>query len=158
MSKRQRIDTAAGQMQIMQEAQTIVEVPAHINLPADCRQHWDSIVANRLPSLWNTADLEMAATLARVKRDIERNYAALANEDDMVEGKYGPVVNPRHKLLEDLTRRAISISRAIKIHADATVGRSENLPKKMQALNEARGHMGAVDDHDDDSLIPGMVN
>ena len=157
-SKRQRIDTASGMAQIMQEAQITIEPPTHIHLPEDCRPHWLAITANRVPSLWNTADLELAATLARVKRDIESNYRALAVEGDLVEGKFGPAINPRHKLLEDLTRRAIALSRMLKIHAEATIGKSENLPGKNRALAEARSTLAGTPHGDagDDDLLPGV--
>ncbi len=61
-------------------------------------------------------------------------------------------VNPKHTLLESLTRRESALSRAIHVHAEATVGKSEDASKKLSTEKKARDAQAAVAG----SLIPGL--
>jgi hypothetical protein len=96
-------------------------------------------------------DLAKAANLARCQADIERISAELNNEGDTVRNERGTqIVNPKHSLLETLTRREIALSRAIHVHAEATVGKSEDAAKVLAAEKNAR----KVQQDTGDDLIP----
>ncbi|MGC6693181.1 hypothetical protein ACPYIY_32385, partial [Burkholderia pseudomallei] len=73
----------------------------------------------------------------RTQADISRLILELENEGDILENARGtPVVNPKHNLLETLTRLAVPLSRALHVHADPTVGRSQaagKTPGPLQA-------------------------
>ncbi len=70
----------------------------------------------RAATTWNNADLALAANLARTQADISRLSLELENEGDILENARGtPVVNPKHNLLETLTRRAVALSRALHV-------------------------------------------
>src|SRR5690606_10407702 len=93
------------------------------------------------------------ANLARCQAAIERISKALESEGDTVVNERGTVVvNAKHALLETLTRREIALSRAIHVHAEATVGKSEDAAKKLATEKKAAKAAEAVDD----SLIPGL--
>lgn len=91
---------------------------------------------------WTDADLAHAANLARCQSDVVRLQKEVDKEGDML----GGVLNPKHKLIETLSRRAVALSRMLHVHAQATVGRSEDAAKALD--NERK----ATAEHDD--LIP----
>ncbi len=116
-----------------------VEPPAHITLRDGDKPFWDAIVSARATSTWNTSDLEQAANLARCKADIERLQKELTEQGDIIENDRGTqVINPRHTLLEVLSRRSVALSRMLHVHAEATVGRSEQQAKRAAPEQEAK--------------------
>jgi hypothetical protein len=126
-----------------------IEPPAHVHL-RDCdHPFWLSIVRARARENWTTVDLENAANLARCKADIERVSAEIQAEGDTVVNQRGTqIVNPKHTLLETLTRRCMALSRMLHVHAEATVGEARAEKKPNQAAAKGRK---AVEE--DDGLI-----
>ncbi|KVD50729.1 TerS protein [Burkholderia ubonensis] len=132
--------------------------PDHIKLRDADWPYWDAIVQARAATTWNNADLALAANLARTQADISRLSLELEDEGDvMVNARGTPVVNPKHNLLETLTRRAVALSRALHVHAEATVGRSQDAGKKLGAEQAARGAIHNASQADD-GLIPGLTH
>lgn len=114
---------------------------------------WRSITKARAADRWNDSDLEVAAELARTKANIERLNAELEAEGDViVNGRGTPIVNPKHNLLETLTRRMVALSRVLQVHAEATQGKSRDQVKANQAQAEAEKAVQNVDSE----LIPGL--
>jgi len=112
---------------------------------------WDAIVLARAAGTWTNSDLVLAANLARCSADIVRLQVDLEVEGDVSFSVKGtPVVNPKHSLIETLSRRAVALSRALHVHAEATQGRSRDAGQKLAAEQDARA---AVTD-DEDELIP----
>ena len=134
--KRTRIDSNAAQARMVQAK--VPEPPDHVNLREGDRPFWDSIVRARDYESWTAADLEQAANLARCKADIERLQVEIDIEGDVLENKRGtPVVNPKHTLLETLSRRSVALSRMLHVHAEATVGESRHQAKRSSMQREA---------------------
>lgn len=103
----------------------------------------------RARDTWTETDLATAANLARTQADIEKLQAEVETEGfTILAGNGTPIINPKHKLLETLSRRAVALSRVLHVHAEATVGKSEDAAKAL--ANER-----AVADEDDD-LIPSL--
>lgn len=96
----------------------------------------------RARDTWNDTDLTTAANLARTQADIENLQAKLDAEGYVVDDK----INPKAKLVEILSRRAVALSRVLHVHAEATQGRSRD------AGNALANERQAEADHDD--LIP----
>lgn len=151
---RKRSDSATFQVEAMQSAiKGPIEPPAHISITDDERPFWNAIVNARGTS-WNDADLTLAANLARCQAKIEQLTADIEIEGDTLTNAKGTtVVNPKHSLLETLSRRAVALSRVVHVHAEATTGRSQDGPKKAAGRASARAAEAA---QDDDGLIPGM--
>lgn len=104
----------------------------------------------RARDTWTDSDLATAATLARAQADIEQLQAQVDTEGFTITNAKGTVtVNPKHKLMETMTRRAVSLSRVLHVHAEATVGRSRDAGN---ALHNERQATLPLDDEDD--LIP----
>lgn len=117
--------------------------PDHVTLPDDALPFWNAIMLNRPRDRWNDADLALAAVMARDQAAVERLQAEIAIEGDLIEDK----LNPKHRLVETLARRAVAMARALHVHAEATTGRSQNQGKALELEQQSR-------QQDDDPLIP----
>ena len=148
-AKRHRTDTVKGAVTAMQNALLgPIEPPAHITLREQDRAFWVAIVQARARDTWTDSDLVMAAQLARAQADIERLQAEVDSEGDVI----GDKLNPKHRLIETLSRRAVSLARVIHVHAEATVGKSEDAAKALKTEQSARSAADGLDD-----LIPGLT-
>lgn len=144
MSKRS--DTVSGQLDKFKQASKTVEPPDHIQLRDGDRPFWDSVVRAREASTWSANDLELAANLARCKADIERLCKEIEAEGDVVVNARGTqIVNPKHTLLETLSRRAVALTRLLHIHPEATVT-AKDRAKSATAHREAQHVMANLDD------------
>jgi hypothetical protein len=124
-----------------------IDPPAHVSIPDSARPFWDSIVRARARNKWTETDYEMAANLARCKADIERIQSEVYAEGDVIENHRGTmVVNPKHTLLETLSRRAVALSRMLHVHAEATVGKAKDQPKGNQLQRDAEETVQKLDD------------
>lgn len=127
--KRHRSDSAKSAAKAHQNAaQAPIEPPAYVTLPEPCKPFWQAIVTSRPRDTWTDADLVQAANLARTLHAIE---SAPVGSDDHAK----------------LTRLAMALSRAVYVHATATVGRAADAVQEATAERRAR-----QDDGDD--LIP----
>lgn len=153
MTRRQRTDTVAGAVAAMAGAVSEIPVPEHVVVPEGAMKFWRSITKARAADRWNDSDLEVAAELARTKANIERLNAELEAEGDVVVNERGtPIVNPKHNLLETLTRRMIALSRVLQVHAEATQGKSREQVK----ANKAQAAAEKAAKEADSELIPGL--
>ncbi len=98
---------------------------------------------NRPRDRWNDADLAIAAQLARAQYAIERLLGEIDVEGDMIAGK----VNPKHRLVETLSRRVMAQATLLHVHPEATQGRARDAGKKLAAEVDARNA-------EPDDLIP----
>lgn len=149
--KRPRSDSKTAAVNAAQAvAAGPLQPPAHIRLRDGDWPFWEAITRARARDTWNDVDLTKAANLARCQADIERISTELLDEADIVLNARGtPVVNPKHALLETLSRREIALSRVIHVHAEATVGKSEDAGKALETERKARQSA----ETDDDGLI-----
>lgn len=149
MSKSVRSDSVAAAVAAAQAASLgPLRPPAHIRLRAIDIPFWNCIVQARAASTWTDIDLAHAANLAHAQADICRIQEEMEDETDIVFNAKGTaVVNPKHALLNTLSVRSMALSAKLHVHANATVGKSEDAPKKLAAEKQAR-------DVSDDELIP----
>lgn len=158
MSKKKSADynSAEGAKESFQNALAKLEPPAHVNLRDSDWPFWYAITSARAANGWNDSDLAKAANLARCQSDIERLSIELGEEGDIIENDRGtPIVNPKHSLLETLSRREVALSRVLHVHTEATVGRSRDSGNKSKAQKEAREAAAAVAGG---GLIPGTAH
>jgi phage terminase small subunit len=150
-TRQRRSDSAAAAVKAMANVQAgELKPPAGVAFPVEARKFWTRVVANRARDRWNELDLTNAVELCRMFADIERFRALIVKEGDVVKGK----VHPAHKLLEAAGRRAISLARVLHVHPEATEGRARD---GGNALNLERQSRTATRAHDDDGLIPGLL-
>lgn len=153
MKRKQRSDSLTAAVTAAQSEPVLP--PGHVHLrPCDV-PFWESIVRARARENWTAPDLENAANLARAKADIERISAEVQAEGDTLPNQRGTmVVNPKHALLETLTRRVMALSRMLHVHAEATVGEARAEKKPNQLAVKTR----AVVESDDGRLFAGPAH
>lgn len=142
--KRNRSDSASA---AIRAAQAVAlgprQPPAHVALRPGDRPFWDGIMTARARDTWTDIDLATAGNLARTQADIERLQTDLDQQGYLTpEGK----INPLAVLVETLSKRVVSLARALHVHAVASVGASEDARKVLATERNAY--------QDDDDLIP----
>lgn len=137
MKRKQRSDSVTAAVTAAQAGP--IDPPAHVQLRECDWPFWASIVHARARENWTAPDLENAANLARCKADIERISQEIQAEGDTVVNQRGTqIVNPKHTLLETLTRRSMALSRMLHVHAEATVGEARSEKKQNQNATKVK--------------------
>lgn len=149
-TKRQPSNTAASAIKAMVNAATpLPAVPAHVKLSAADLPFWEAIMRARTRDEWTDADLIAAAQLARCQREIERESEALEREGSVIENQRGtPIMNPRHSVLEQLSRRQLALMRSLRIAGATVTGSKENLVKSRRLQQQAEKALSEVEEDD----------
>ena len=158
MAKKKSDDhnTATKTAQLTQAAIAGVDVPSWLSVPDEAKPFFSAILKLRDYASWNESDLAKAANLARAQADIERIGAEIREEGDVVVNDRGTQIpNPKHAILETLTRRELALSRAVHVHAEATQGKSRDAGPKSRAQ---QAKIYAIDNAREKAkgLIPGI--
>jgi len=142
--RRRRSDSAAAAVAATQAAALgPLQPPTYVNLREADKPFWNAIMLARARDTWTDVDLTTAATLARTQADIENLSADLGAEGYLL----GDKVHPLAAVVETLIRRAVALTRVLHVHAEATVGKSEDAAKALELERNARKD-------DADELIP----
>lgn len=145
--KRKRSDSAAAAVEAMRAAVDVIAPPAHLNMRERDLPFWAGIVRARAREDWTDIDLAHAGNLARCMADIERIQAEIDVEGDTLTNDRGTVVmNPKHSLLETLSRRSIALCRSLQVHAHAVQGDSRDQAKKSSTQRKAAAAVQEADD------------
>lgn len=127
-----------------------IQPPDFVRLREGDGPFWAAVVRARARSEWTGADLVNAANLARAMADIERIQGEIDAEGDTLENARGTaVLNPKHALLETLSRRVMALNRLLQMNGRVT-GTVEDKIKARKRENEAR----TVAESLKDDLIP----
>lgn len=155
--KRTRSDSGTAAVAAMQSAAAgAIEPPSFVHLREGDKPFWSSIVRARTRESWTDNDLVLAGNLARCLADIERLQQEIDVEGDIIlNARDTQVINPKHSLLETLSRRAVALSRTLQVHAHATQGESRDQGKKATKQRQAEK---VIEQQDDDDLIPRAVH
>ncbi len=145
--KRKRSDSAAAAVEAMRAAVDVIAPPAHLNLRERDLPFWAGVVRARAREDWTDIDLAHAGNLARCMADIERIQTEIDIEGDTLTNDRGTVVmNPKHSLLETLSRRSIALCRSLQVHAHAVQGDSRDQQKKSSTQRKAAAAVQEADD------------
>ncbi len=145
--KRKRSDSAAAAVEAMRAAVDVIAPPGHLNMRERDLPFWAGIVRARAREDWTDIDLAHAGNLARCMADIERIQAEIDAEGDTLTNDRGTVVmNPKHSLLETLSRRSIALCRSLQVHAHAVQGDSRDQQKKSSTQRKAAAAVQEADD------------
>lgn len=141
-TRSKRSDSTAAAVKAAQNAALgTLKPPAHVTLTKAATPFWDAIIQNRPRDRWNDADLAHAAVLARAQCDVEKLQREIAKEGNVIRGKE----NPKHKLVEMLSKRAVMLARMLHVHAEATTGRSQTQGKALELERQARDNTAQHD-------------
>lgn len=103
------------------------DVPEYIKLRECDMPFWRAALACR--NDWQEHELSSVACLARALADADRLQREIDDEGMLVDGK----PNIRLALVETLTRRAVSLTRFLQIHARATRGEARQTARQPKA-------------------------
>lgn len=144
MTRKKRSDSTEAKVAAMTRKLEL-EPPAHVKLRDGDWPFWYSITKARIKENWTDPDLELAANLARCKGDIEKLQLECEKTPYTYQTPTGTEkIHPCHDLLEKKIRLAVSLSRALHVHAEATVGK---------ARTEANANTAAPRVDKDDDLL-----
>ena len=142
--KRIRANSTEAHIQALQSAAAgVLPVPEGVSLRECDSPFWLAITQARPRSTWTDVDLRHAATLARTMADIETMQGKLDTEGYT----FGDAINPAFKVMETLSRRAMSLSRMLHVHCLAVIGRSGDAAGLAALERDAR-------EQELDDLIP----
>ena len=145
---KRRIGTPEAQVEMLANAFAgTLEPPASVNLRAEDLPIWRMLMGARARAEWSSVDLHHAANLARSLADIERMSTELSAEGDVLLNPRGTVVaNPKHGLLEILSRRVVALTKLLQMHAYAVTGDADNKAPGRKAEAAARDIAATHDD------------
>jgi phage terminase small subunit len=155
--RRTRTDSVEFQTQVLQDAaKPPIEPPAHSNLPKKALPYWYAVVDAKARRAWTDHDLEIAVDLAWCKYRADKIMTQLEDEPDVIINQQGnEVLNPLHKALDTVSKRARMLAAHLQVHPEATQGKShvqkdqnEGHQKAKQAIT---GEPNAMN-----GLIPGI--
>jgi hypothetical protein len=148
--KTQANTTSAAIHAMLSAAQPLPAPPEHVRLRTNDKPFWDAIMRARARDEWTDADLIAAAQLARCQSDIEAESLALESEGSVVENARGTqIMNPRHSVLEQLSRRQLALMRSLRISGSSTGERKEDLVKARRLQQQAERALAEVTDDDE---------
>lgn len=142
-----RSDDIDFQKELLKQCVTGVEPPTFVRLRPEHMSYWNTITGCR--AVWTDIDLIHAANLARTLYMIEDETEMLEKEGSVIENQRGtPVMNPRHAVIEQLSRRSVTLSAKLHVHAAATIGEVENNKKKNHAKQKMNNAVKTLEDDD----------
>ena len=123
MPRKQRIDSNAAAVRIMQGATRQVQPPAHVPLD-DCDwPFFENVIEEFARSEWTEHQIELAAMLARTMATLEQEQRTLRTEGMIAVRENGTSVeNPRTRVVKSLTGDILSFRRSLALHARARSG------------------------------------
>lgn len=136
MARKKRSDSAAAKIAAFAGAVNDIEPPKP--LAQNEIIYWHDIVRARAREDWTAIDLMHAWNLAKLMAYIEATHKEIAEQGmTLVNAKGTPVNNPAFVRLENLSRLALSYSTKLHVHAEATVGKSEDSAKRATKQRQA---------------------
>jgi hypothetical protein len=104
----------------MQGANRVIKPPAHVPLDDCDLPFFDNVISEFARADWTDHQLELAAMLARMMSDMEREQRILRDEGSIMTTEKGtPVVNPRKTVVQMLSGSILSMRRSMQLHARA---------------------------------------
>tara|TARA_R110002020_G_scaffold475207_1_gene709075 strand:+ start:57 stop:536 length:480 start_codon:yes stop_codon:yes gene_type:complete len=154
--RKKRTDSVAAQKELVSDAMLpVLDPPNGVVLCDEVRPYWDIIIKGKARQFWTNQDLTCAVELASNLFHIEKIRNEMLDPDysDIVETERGPRENPLTKVLNTRVARSKSMMIFLKIHPEATQGKSRDVAKTNIAQDEAAKAVS-----EDDGLIarPGV--
>lgn len=155
MSRRQRIDSAAGAVATMAAAARDLSPPKHLKLRRGDLPFWNAVISERAKSEWTDADLVVAANLARAMADAERIAAYPIDKGGNV--RLTTLIETI-ELSDKLARRMVTLRRALGMDSRAKNGEQRDVDRRReQARAIEGGHNPLADDGDDLLARPATI-
>jgi hypothetical protein len=105
---------------------------------------WAEIIARRSRDEWHAVDLRFVWRLVQVLSSLRQESVKLAGEDLIVVTDKGGKPNPRFRVVNDLQREAIALSRYLRVHPSSDGRTAEKFFGGRRVEEEARAAIGAI--------------
>lgn len=117
MDRRLRSDSISAAAKAMLDAGSpLPQLPGYVKVRPSDVPFLEGILRSRTRDEWSPPDLVVAVQLARCQVDIETEHSLLEEEGSVLDNRRGtPVLNPRHSVLEQLSRRELALLRALQL-------------------------------------------
>ena len=126
--------------------------PAHCNMRPGDGPFWQGIIHARARDEWTSSNLVVAAQLARVQHDIEREQQLLDSEGVVVVNDKGTqIANPRCVVLERMSSRQLALMRTLQMSGVAVGDKRDQLGKR-RIEDSARRAKKELEDEDESLL------
>lgn len=147
MPRKQRVDSNAAAVKVMQGSTRQIQPPSHVPLD-DCDwPFFESVIEEFARSEWTEHAIEIAAMLARTMANMESEQRLLRGEGFTAKSDRGtPVVNPRVQVVKGLTGDILGLRRSLQLHARAQSGEARDAGKR-------KGQARAIQSDLDDDLL-----
>jgi len=147
MARKQRVDSNAAAVKIMQGATRQIQPPAHVPLDDIDWPFFENVIEEFARSEWTEHQIELAAMLARTLATLEQEQRTLRQEGMISVRENGTTVeNPRARAVKSLTGDILSFRRSLSLHARAKQGEARDVAKRQRQAK------GVETDLDDDLL------
>jgi hypothetical protein len=147
MSRRTRIDSITGAIEVAQRAGREIEPPAHVPLDEADAPFWQSVIAEFARSEWSAHQLELAAMLARDMADVARIQVRLREDGDTIVQPSGNVVaNPLMANLRMKTTNIMAMRRSLALHARGKDGDNRDTGKRRDKAKGIEAGLAVDDD------------
>lgn len=122
---------------MLDAASALPAVPGYVKVRPGDVPFLEGILRARARDEWTSPDLVVAMQLARCQADIEKEHAMLESEGSVIDNFKGtPIVNPRHAVLEQLSRRELALLRALQM-AGSTRGDKRDVEQARNLQRQA---------------------
>ena len=122
---------------MLDAASALPAVPGYVKVRPGDVPFLEGILRARARDEWTSPDLVVAMQLARCQADIEKEHAMLESEGSVIDNVKGtPIVNPRHAVLEQLSRRELALLRALQM-AGSTRGDKRDVEQARNLQRQA---------------------
>lgn len=150
MSRRTKITAPQEISRIMQAAKKPITAPQCVDMDESDAPFFEAVVAEFARAEWTEHSLQLAAILARMVNDMQKELALLREEGTVAYSDKGtPVINPRKTAVQMYSGSILSIRRSLSLHARAQTGEARDSGKRRGIAKAAE------DNNSDDDLIAG---
>lgn len=155
MPRRQRIDSATGAVATMAAAARDLSPPKHLRLRRGDLPFWKAVIAERAKSEWSTADMAVAANLARAMADAEMVAGMAVGPGGYVDQA---AVIRAIESSDKLARRIVTLRRALGLDNRAKNGEQRDVNKRREHARQIEeGHNPMAGDADSLLARPGTI-
>lgn len=148
MARKQRVDSNAAAVKIMQGSTRQIQPPSHVPLDDMDWPFFENVIEEFARSEWTEHQIELAAMLARTMANLESEQRELRKEGFTAKSDRGtPVANPRVTITKGLTGDILSMRRSMSLHARAQKGEARDVAKRQGQAKDIQTQL-------DDDLLP----
>jgi phage terminase small subunit len=136
-TRRTKATTVDGAVKGMQNALKPLPEPPW-PLSAAAKRVWEKILVRRSGDEWRAIDYEFAWELAELTVRLREEEKRLAKEGTVIDSERGPKTNPRHGIVNTMSKRRINLAIYLRVHPGSEAVYAHQVAGPRQAERAAR--------------------